>query len=143
MAQSFEDLLENLDKLSPEEYEQLQAWLDKKRKSGTIDKDDGIAFDEKQPCVHCGSINTKKHGKLSDRQRFICKDCGKTFNIATGAITSNSRLSVAQWKELIRGVIENLPIGEIAKKCRNCKVFCMDKQTENLLCPNGAVWQAR
>lgn len=115
MAQSFEDLLENLDKLSPEQYEQLQAWLDKKRKSGTIDKDDGNAFDEKQPCVHCGSINTKKHGKISGRQRFICKDCGKTFNTSTGAITSNSRLTTAQWKELIRGVVENLPIGEIAK----------------------------
>lgn len=49
MAQSFEDLLNHLDKLSPEEYEQLQAWLDKKRKSGTVDKDGEVIFDEKQP----------------------------------------------------------------------------------------------
>lgn len=116
MAQSFEDLLDNLDKLSPEQFKQLEAELAKRRKKkDTVDKDGELVLDSHQPCVHCGSINTKKHGKLSGRQRFICKDCGKTFNTATGAITSNSRLSVTQWKELIRGVIENLPIGEIAK----------------------------
>ena len=116
MAQSFEDLLNNLDKLSPEQIKQLEAELANKRKQkDTVDKDEEVVIDNHQPCVHCGSINTKKHGKLRGRQRFICKDCCKTFNTATGAITSNSRLSVAQLKELIRGEIENLPIGEIAK----------------------------
>lgn len=31
-------------------------------------------------CPHCGSVNTKKSGKtLANRQRWACKDCGKTF----------------------------------------------------------------
>lgn len=117
MAALFEDLLNNLDKLTPEQYQQLESWIDKKKASqnDTANKDDGLVLSEKQLCVHCGGINTKKHGKTSGRQRFICKDCGKTFNTSTGAITSSSRLTASQWKELIRGIIENLPIREIAK----------------------------
>lgn len=67
------------------------------------------------PCVHCGSIHTKKHGKASGKQRYICKDCGKTFNRFTGTIMSHSRLSISQWKELLRGIIENLTVSKIAK----------------------------
>ncbi len=31
-------------------------------------------------CLHCGSVHAIKHGKKNDVQRFMCKDCGKTFN---------------------------------------------------------------
>lgn len=30
-------------------------------------------------CLHCGSVHVIKHGK-NDIQRFMCKDCVKTFN---------------------------------------------------------------
>jgi hypothetical protein len=32
-------------------------------------------------CVHCGSTNIKKNGKLGDKQRYKCSDCGKSFNV--------------------------------------------------------------
>lgn len=66
-------------------------------------------------CVHCGSSHTKKHGKASGKQRYICKDCGKTFNRSTGTIMNHSRLTHAQWKELLRGIIENLTYSKLAK----------------------------
>ena len=31
-------------------------------------------------CPHCKSIRVIGHGKYRSRQRYICKDCGKTFN---------------------------------------------------------------
>jgi hypothetical protein len=32
-------------------------------------------------CVHCGSTNVKKNGKLGDKQRYKCADCGSNFSI--------------------------------------------------------------
>ena len=31
-------------------------------------------------CVHCGSTDVKRNGKYHSRQRYLCKDCGKSFN---------------------------------------------------------------
>ena len=30
-------------------------------------------------CPHCGSVKSIKHGTRNGRQRYLCKDCGKTF----------------------------------------------------------------
>ena len=66
-------------------------------------------------CVHCGSSHTKKHGKVNGKQRYICKDCRKTFNRLTGTILNHSRLTNAQWKELLFGITENFTYSKIAK----------------------------
>ena len=115
MADLYEQLLDSIDTLTPEQITELASILNAKQpktKEGKIKEE--IQPSGKQPCVHCGSINTKKHGKISSRQRYICKDCGKTFNSSTGAVTSGSRLSAGQWKELLRGIVDNLPISKIA-----------------------------
>ena len=114
MADLYEQLLDSIDTLTPEQLTELASIINAKQPKPEKIKEE-IPSNTRQPCVHCGSINTKKHGKVSGRQRFICKDCGKSFNLSTGAITSNSRLSVGQWKELLRGIVDNLPISKIAK----------------------------
>jgi len=30
-------------------------------------------------CRHCKSPSTRKNGKTKGKQRFLCKDCGRTF----------------------------------------------------------------
>lgn len=116
MSDLYEQLLSSIDTLTPEQLAELTSILNAKQPKTEIQKiKEDIPSDEKQPCVHCGSINTKKYGKAYGRQRFKCKDCGKTFNSSTGAITSNSRLTVGQWKELLRGIVDNHPISKIAK----------------------------
>ncbi|MFO5493523.1 MAG: transposase, partial [Cuspidothrix sp.] len=32
-------------------------------------------------CLSCGSLNIKKNGKLGDKQRYKCSDCGSNFSI--------------------------------------------------------------
>lgn len=116
MADLLDQLLDSIDSLNEEQFDKLLSLMKAKQSKIEAQKDKGdVPQNDVNPCVHCGSINTKKHGKVSGRQRFICKDCGKTFNTATGAITSNSRLTADQWRELIRGVVENQSIKEIAK----------------------------
>ena len=35
-------------------------------------------------CQHCHSDDVRKHGRQSNRQRYQCKTCGRTFNALTG-----------------------------------------------------------
>jgi len=67
-------------------------------------------------CLHCGSVAIKKHGKTkAGIQRYICKDCGKSFSANYGLITHYSHLSDWHWKEIIRGTVEGLSLTDIAK----------------------------
>ena len=65
-------------------------------------------------CPHCGSISIKKHGKIDGRQRYKCKDCGKTFCETSQTLMYHSRLAPAQWKGLLLGMVQNLPLQAIA-----------------------------
>ena len=56
-------------------------------------------------CPHCGSIKAIKYGKSKGRQRYFCKDCGKTFGDTNGTVAFRSKLSVGKWMDVsIRGL---------------------------------------
>ena len=115
MADFFEEMLADIDKLSDEQVSQLMAALEVKRTGSQIIKDN-IKEDEGTPmaCPHCGSISIKKHGKIDGRQRYKCKDCGKTFCETSQTLMYHSRLAPAQWKGLLLGMVQNLPLQAIA-----------------------------
>ena len=48
-------------------------------------------------CPHCGSVKSIKHGTRNGRQRYLCKDCGKTFGDTNGTVAFRSKLSVGKW----------------------------------------------
>lgn len=67
-------------------------------------------------CLHCGSVKIKKKGFTKGKvQRYLCRDCGKTFSENYGLITHYTHLSEWQWQEIIRGTICQLSITKIAK----------------------------
>lgn len=67
-------------------------------------------------CLHCGSVNFKKHGTTKGGvQRYICKDCGKSFSENYGLITHYTHLQEWQWQEIIRGTVNGESITKIAK----------------------------
>ena len=115
MADFFEEMLADIDKLSNEQVSQLMAALEVKRTGSQIIKDN-IKEDDGTPmaCPHCGSISIKKHGKIGGRQRYKCKDCGKTFCETSQTLMYHSRLAPAQWKGLLLGMVQNLPLQAIA-----------------------------
>jgi len=43
-------------------------------------------------CATCGSMSVKRNGTYKARQRYLCKDCGKSFNDMTA-----SPLSAITW----------------------------------------------
>lgn len=80
-------------------------------------------------CIHCGSVNYKKHGFTNQgMQRYVCKDCKKTFSENYGDSLRYSHLSEDTWREMLRGFIEELSIPKIA---------------QNIGCSTKTVWLAK
>ena len=67
-------------------------------------------------CPHCGSLSFNRHGKTTGGvQRYLCKDCGKTFSENYGLITHYTHLQEWQWLEAVRGTINGESLTNIAK----------------------------
>ena len=70
-------------------------------------------------CLHCGSTAIKKIGKTKGGiQRYLCKDCHKSFSENYGLITHYTHLAEWQWKEAIRATIERLSLTVLAKNIK-------------------------
>ena len=107
-------LLEELKNLTDEEIAKLFSEVEVEKSArvkGGTNKDQMIA------CPHCGSIATVKSGKTAaGTQRYLCKDCRKTFTLETNTIFSHSNLDKRQWYQIFKGIVERSSLATIAEK---------------------------
>ena len=107
-------LLEELKNLTDEEIAKLFSEVEVEKSArvkGGTNKNQIIA------CPHCGSIATVKSGKTAaGTQRYICKDCRKTFTLETNTILSHSNLNSEQWYQIFKGIVERSSLATIAEK---------------------------
>lgn len=68
-------------------------------------------------CPLCGSVSVVKNGHKDGRQRFKCKDCGKTFGDTYGTLFYCSKLPQDKWFKLLDYIIINCPIRRTALDC--------------------------
>ncbi len=116
MSDFYNQFVNSLDDFSLADLQKLHSLISAKLpkdKTSTENKD--LGGDTLNCCPKCGSTNYKKHGTKDGRQRYICKDCKKTFSESNATIFYHSRLSTGQWKELLRGMIDRLSTTEISK----------------------------
>ena len=66
-------------------------------------------------CPKCGSVSVSKNGKRNGRQRYLCKDCHRTFGDTYGTLLYHSRLSVAQWKQFLTLTLYNTSLNKIKR----------------------------
>ena len=48
-------------------------------------------------CPRCCSDLTVRNGSYRVYQRYLCKNCGRTFNDKTGTIFAHSKLKLKEW----------------------------------------------
>lgn len=115
--------------LTDEQIERLQKALEKnknkaKDKRKTVKLPEQMALllskcsanrSEVACCPHCGSLAVIKHGHRNGRQRYICKDCGKTYGDTHGTMLYHSRLTVEQWTEFLTLTLYNASLNRIKK----------------------------
>ena len=117
MALTDKELQEFIDSLSTEELEQLQTQLKAKESSESSSDSPRVqpqaGKSKLSCCPYCKSTHYKKHGCTSSgMQRYICKDCRKTFSENHGDSLRYTHLSSEQWKTVIRGIVydHSLPV---------------------------------
>ena len=68
-------------------------------------------------CPHCNSTEFSKNGKVSGFQRFICKECGKTFGTRNQTIFYAVKKDMEAWKQYIHCMIEKYSLRKTAEIC--------------------------
>ena len=86
--------------------EDLETMLTEKRFSGG------------RVCPICGGVHVQRNGRRANgSQKFVCKDCGKTFSIRKNTIFSGTHKSASVWKEFLRCMSEGLSLDKTAERC--------------------------
>lgn len=72
-----------------------------------------VRFSNGLACIHCGSLSLKRNGKYRSRQRYLCKDCGKTFNDMTASPISGTHYP-HKWFRYFQMMVDGLSLPKIA-----------------------------
>lgn len=69
-------------------------------------------------CPICGSTHIVKNGvrKETNRQKYMCKDCKKSFSDTTNTITFHSKKSYNTWENYISCLLKGMTLIDIAKE---------------------------
>jgi len=62
-------------------------------------------------CPRCMSGNRKKNGHFNNIQRFICLDCGKTYNEKNMCVNYRSRMTKEFWHRFIVDMFKQSYLG--------------------------------
>ncbi len=76
-----------------------------------------VRFSGGLACVHCGNVSVKRNGKYRSRQRYLCKDCGKTFNDMTASPISGTHYP-HKWLKYFKLMLEGMSLPQIAEELR-------------------------
>lgn len=76
---------------------------------------------EVECCPRCGSIAIAKKGKSKNgEQRYLCRDCGRTFGMGSERILGTSKLPKETWMAYAECFVLMLPLRECARRCHVC-----------------------
>ena len=69
-------------------------------------------------CPYCGAKRFVKngHGRSGDN-RYLCRDCGRTFSVFTNAFTHNSRRNGSVWKRYVECMLKGYSLRMCAERC--------------------------
>ena len=68
-------------------------------------------------CPFCGGTHIIKNGLKDGRQRYLCKDCKKTFGNTHNTILKSSKKDLSVWKKYVHCMIKKYPLRKCAKEC--------------------------
>jgi transposase-like protein len=67
-------------------------------------------------CPHCESMEFTKYGKFNNRQRYLCKECLRTFSETTNTPRYYSKKGPEHWEEYISIMFNYSSLRESAKE---------------------------
>ena len=75
-------------------------------------------FGGKGSCIYCEGMHVVKNGKRKDGiQRYLCRDCRKSFIPNTDSITSRTRKSVSVWVAYLKCMMDQKTLKQTSDEC--------------------------
>ena len=69
-------------------------------------------------CIYCEGTHVVKNGKRKDGvQRFLCRDCHRSFIASSESITSRTRKSVSVWTAYLRCMLDQKTLKQTSEEC--------------------------
>ena len=69
-------------------------------------------------CMECGSVHVVRNGHRPDGvQRYLCRDCGVSFVVATNSVVSGTTKDLKVWQTYVDCMLNGLSIRKTAEKC--------------------------
>lgn len=116
-----DNILDMIDKLSAADKTALKIALSRTSRNGGRKMEEFVAnerFAKGRVCPICGCIDVVRNGKRPDGiQRYVCKDCGKSFTIMTNTIASGTRKDLSVWENYISCMMQGMSIRKTAEAC--------------------------
>ncbi len=72
---------------------------------------------DRPSCSYCGSLHVIKNGHKGGSQRYLCKDCGRTFTITNKTLLYCSKKSVETWEKYFECLMNKFPLRKCASIC--------------------------
>lgn len=119
-----------LESLSPVEIQMIHQYIGilfKEKISEETDNYDNLEHTIKE-CPHCHSKHFVRNGRSTktNRQRYICKDCSRSFEDTTNTFFFHSRLKYNTWMTFIGCEIVGLTLLEETAICGISKTSCFN-----------------
>ncbi len=69
-------------------------------------------------CIYCKGNHVVKNGKRKDGvQRFLCRDCRRSFIPSSDTITSRTRKSISVWSAYLKCMIDQKTLKQTSEEC--------------------------
>ena len=69
-------------------------------------------------CIYCEGLHVVKNGKRKDgTQRYICRDCGRSFIPGSHSITSGTRKRLSVWALYLKCMMDRKTLKEASEEC--------------------------
>jgi transposase-like protein len=118
---TIKDALDLIGKLTSAEQESLKTMLLSPAFAKALDIEDFITqerFTNGRVCPLCGCVHVICNGHRKDgTQRYVCKDCGRSFVIATNSIVSGTKKDLSAWEKYIDCMMNGLSLRKTASAC--------------------------
>lgn len=120
------DIFERIRKLTPEDREMVKKLLTTTSFSGSANSDSNDLkdflteerFSNGRVCPFCGCKHVVRNGHRKDKtQRYMCKECGKSFVITANSITSGTRKDLLVWENYINCMMKGMSVRKSADTC--------------------------
>ncbi|OPX46537.1 hypothetical protein CLTHE_27580 [Clostridium thermobutyricum DSM 4928] len=66
-------------------------------------------------CPYCKGEDILRNGKYNNKQRYICKNCRKTFTDFTNSVTYNSKKTLDKWIKYAKYMLNGYSIRKCAE----------------------------